>query len=81
MTGHGSGSWVTYDHVLSVSFDNHGLLASGSKDNTVKVWNVTTGECLKTLGGHTDDVYSVSFNKEGLLASGSVDGTIKVWNV
>ncbi|MHC5721918.1 MAG: WD40 repeat domain-containing protein, partial [Nostoc sp.] len=36
--------------VWSVAFSRDGqMLASGSKDETIKLWNVETGECLKTL--------------------------------
>ncbi len=66
--------------VTSVSFDREGLLASGSNDTTIKLWNTKTGECLRTLTGHGSFVNSVSFDAEGLLASGSADSTIKLWN-
>jgi len=58
-------------YVNSVSFSPDGkLLASGSYDNTIKLWEVATGKLLKTLEGHKDDVYSVSFSPDGkLLAS------------
>ncbi len=55
MSGHGN--WVQ-----SVSFDGKGLLASGSGDNTIKLWNTKTGECLRTLSGHGGQVWSVSFD-------------------
>ncbi len=66
--------------VRSVSFDGKGLLASGSGDGKIKLWNTKTGECLRTLSGHGDSVWSVSFDRECLLASASLDGTIKLWN-
>ncbi len=68
--------------VTSVSFSLDGkLLASGSLDNTIKLWDIASGVCLKTLEGHTGDVTSVSFSPDGkLLASGSLDNTIKLWN-
>ncbi|MBG1259620.1 hypothetical protein F8S20_11070 [Nostoc sp. BAE] len=57
------------------------LLASGSDDTTIKLWNAFTGECLKTLWGHSSWVNSVSFSPDGrLLASGSYDQTVKLWN-
>jgi ribosome assembly protein 4 len=56
-------------------------LASGSKDSTIKVWNVRTGRCIITLSGHTDSVESIQWGGEGLLYSASRDRTIKVWNV
>jgi dipeptidyl aminopeptidase/acylaminoacyl peptidase len=58
------------------------LLASGSLDNTIKLWRVADGSLVRTLKGHTDEVLSVSFSPDGrLLASGSKDGTIKLWRV
>jgi len=45
------------------------------------LWNVKTGECIRTLNGHGNWVRSVSFDGEGLLASGSYDKTIKLWNI
>ena len=58
------------------------MLASGSGDRTVKVWDVATGKCLQTLQGHQDMVTSVAFSpREDLLASGGKDGTVKFWQV
>jgi WD40 repeat protein len=69
--------------VSSVCFSPDGtLLASGSFDMTVKVWDVGSGECVKTLSGHRGRVLSVCFSPDGtLLASGSWDGEVKVWDV
>jgi WD40 repeat protein len=59
-----------------------GKLASGSSDTTVKLWDVASGECLKTFDQHQGSVYSVTFSPDGgKLASGSDDGTVKLWNV
>lgn len=56
------------------------LLASGSDDNTIKLWN-HQGECCQTLRGHTAWVYGVAFSPHGeILASGSRDNTVKIWN-
>ncbi|HEY9621736.1 MAG TPA: TIR domain-containing protein [Crinalium sp.] len=69
--------------VSSVSFSPDGkTLASGSWDNSIKLWNVETGELIRTLPGHQSSVRSVSFSPDGkTLASGSGDKTIKLWNV
>ena len=65
--------------VYSVSFSPDGTkVASGSGDNTVKLWDVTSGECLQTLEGHSRAVSSVSFSLDGgtKVASGSYDSTV-----
>ena len=69
---------TSHGYVWSVNFDRGGLVASGLSDRTIKLWNVTTGECIRTLIGHEGRVFSVSFDQKGLLASGSADGTIKL---
>ncbi|OQW98016.1 MAG: hypothetical protein BWK73_53465 [Thiothrix lacustris] len=59
-----------------------GQLASGSDDNTVKLWDVASGECLKTFDQHQGTVCSVMFSPGGgQLASGSDDKTVKLWDV
>jgi len=56
-------------------------LASGSKDTTIKIWNIRTGRCEISLSGHTDSVECVKWGGEGLLYSASRDRSIKVWAV
>ena len=68
------------DYVLGVAFDQNGLLASGSVDSTIKLWDTITGQLMNTLEGHSSYVWSLAFDKNGLLASGSLDNTIKLWN-
>jgi WD domain, G-beta repeat len=47
----------------------------------VKVWEVRSGELVRTLSGHTSVVWSVAFNPDGRqLASGSFDSTINIWD-
>ena len=58
------------------------MLASGSADGTVIVWDADTGEQLLALAGHTGDVMSVAWSPDGkTLASGSYDGTIILWQI
>jgi WD40 repeat protein/formylglycine-generating enzyme required for sulfatase activity len=68
--------------VHSVAFSSDGdTLASGSSDDTVRLWDVESGRRLRTLTGHEDDVYAVAFSPDGrTLASGSKDKTIKLWD-
>jgi serine/threonine protein kinase len=66
---------------LSLSQDGR-ILASGSADNTIKIWDVAAGKLLQTLKGHTAPVWSVALSRDGkTLVSGSQDNTIKIWDV
>jgi WD40 repeat protein len=70
------------DIVQSVSISPDGnTLVSGSDDNTIKIWDLATGQLRQTLG-HDDIVQSVSISPDGsTLVSGSADRTIKIWRV
>ncbi len=58
------------------------LVVSASWDNTVRVWESDTGQCLWTLEDHTDSVRSVSLDASGTRAlSGSWDKTLRLWDV
>ena len=74
LTGHSN-------YVNSVAFSPDGqILASGSEDNTIKLWQPSTGKEIRTLTGHSYSVNSIAFSPDGqLLASGSSDNTIKLW--
>jgi len=69
--------------VKSVTYSPDGIsLVSGSKDNTVKLWDVQTGGVVKTFYGHTGYVLSVSVSADCTkIASGSEDHTIRLWDI
>lgn len=77
--GHGA-------EVYSVAFSPDGkMLATGSFDFTVKLWDTASGKEIKTFAGaagHTKQVLSVAFSPDGqFIASAGADNTLKVWDV
>eukprot|EP01133_Synstelium_polycarpum_P000194 gene194-233_t len=64
------------------SFGQSGYLATGSRDKTIKIWELATGRCLQTYIGHDNWVRSVKFHPCGkyLLSVGD-DKTIRVWDI
>ncbi len=74
--------FVGHPHeVHAVAFSPDGVsLATGSRDRTVKIWDVSSQSVLRTLQGHTAAVWAVSYSPDGrLLASASADRTVRVW--
>jgi WD40 repeat protein len=60
---------------------NDSTLASGSEDQTVRLWDVRSGQCLHTLQEHSGRVTAVAFGPaEDVLASGGDDRLIKLWD-
>jgi WD40 repeat protein/serine/threonine protein kinase len=76
LAGHAKEAWC-------VAFSPDGsLLATGSDDHLVKLWDVRTGRELATLAGHASLVSAAAFTPDGrTLATASFDATIKLWDV
>ena len=71
----------TLTGVTSVAWSADGRVCSGSRDKSVRVWDVASGECVRTLSGHTDHVTSVACSADGRVCTGSYDGSVRVWDV
>lgn len=58
------------------------VLATGSGDRTVRLWNLNDFSCVKTFEGHTNSVLRVDFVNMGMqMVSAASDGLVKLWNV
>ena len=56
-------------------------IVSGSDDNSVRVWDASTGKTLKVLEGHTHFVNTVAFlSDDSHIVSGSSDKSVRVWD-
>src|SRR6266849_4535677 len=76
LEGHSGAIWS-----VAISSDRQ-LLASGSQDTTLKIWNLHTGELLHTFKGYSGTVYSIAISPDGkTIISGNADGTIKIWDL
>ena len=65
--------------VMSLYYSDN-TIVTGSYDNTLRVWNPRTGECLRTLKGHSGGITAICVSGNHLY-SGSEDKTIKKWEL
>ena len=73
----------TVTSVCAFQAGGRDLVASGGDDETVRVWDVLSGEAVSVLRGHTGAVTSVTAVQAGgrdLVVSGGDDGTVRVWD-
>ncbi|MCU0551003.1 MAG: serine/threonine protein kinase [Leptolyngbya sp. Prado105] len=74
----GHTSWVVS---IAISPDRR-TLVSGSLDDRIMLWDLTTGERLGTLVGHKNSINSLAFSPDGhTLISASDDDSIKMWRL
>jgi len=71
------------DYILrkSLVFLDTLVLASTSNDSTIKIWDISTTECIRILDEHKDIVTSLASNGYKVFASGSADKTVKLWEI
>ena len=83
-SGRTLGSFAGHDDTindLALSPDGR-LLATVSRDVTVKVWDMATKQEVQTLTGHSKEANSIAFSPDGtMLASVSWDGTTRIWGL
>lgn len=71
-----------HTHSVRAIAAHQDTLVSGSYDNTVRVWKISTGEVLHKLVGHSMKVYSVVLDhKRNRCISGSMDNYVKIWSL
>ncbi len=57
-------------------------MASGADDETVRLWDSTSGRELKVFQGHSAEITAIAFSKSGqLLASAAADMSVKLWDI
>jgi len=65
--------------IYCVQFDDHKII-SGSRDNTIKIWDLNSGLCARTLSGHSASVLCLHYEGNRIV-SGSSDTNIMVWDM
>ncbi|ORZ12353.1 WD40-repeat-containing domain protein [Absidia repens] len=66
------------DDISDIS--NYSLILSCSSDNTIKLWDIRTGKCIRTMFGHMDHVTTLACDQFRII-SGSKDRTLRIWSL
>lgn len=75
LKGHKQGVWA-----IAISSDKK-IVVTGSKDKSIGIWDTGTGECIRTLTGHSGAIRDVTIGSNGHLYSASDDNRIGVWSL
>ena len=82
---HGHDRTKVYAVAVGALPDGTPVIVSGNADNTVRVWDPATGDCLRTLTGHHGEVHAVAvgalLDGTPVIVSGSWDTTVRVWRL
>ncbi|KAG6894392.1 hypothetical protein C0992_006292, partial [Termitomyces sp. T32_za158] len=70
-------------YIRSVRFSPDGkLLATGSEDHQIRIWNIAKKRIRTIFSGHTQAIYSLDFSLDGrFIISGSGDKTVRIWDM
>jgi F-box and WD-40 domain protein MET30 len=72
-------SRMNFTHPVRSEDDCHPVIVSGSLDNTIRIWDIQTGTCIRTLCEHMEGVWSLAIDNLRMV-SGAHDKTVKIWN-
>jgi F-box and WD-40 domain protein 1/11 len=67
------------DSVYCLRFDESKII-TGSRDKTIKIWDLQFYQCVSTLEGHQGSVLCLQYNDD-IIVSGSSDATVIVWDM
>lgn len=67
------------DSVYCLQFDDEKIV-TGSRDRTIKIWDLHQYQLLHTLEGHTGSVLCLQYNQD-IIVSGSSDHTVIIWDM
>ena len=75
---------IACNDVQAIAYIDSERLATGSNASEVRIWHVTSGQCLATIamGGGDGDIWAVSVSSDGkLVAAGADTGDTKIWDI
>lgn len=67
------------DSVYCLQFDQEKVI-TGSRDRSIKIWNLYNYQCVRTLYGHRGSVLCLQYN-DHIMVSGSSDTTLIIWDM